>query len=163
MRDKTVKGHNIGLTISDLIWCCYLLHGDVATFIKSAFCASVISTWMLLKMQLVSMDVIGDHLIWYNSLIRVQDKPIFYQKAYEKGLIYVGQLFQGGQPISLAAAGELRFTLMQYNSIMAAIPQFWRRQSAEANDNMDNDYNAELRRKLREKSQFIATYIKNFK
>ena len=100
MRDKTVKGTWVqilqsepSLPIGDLTWCCYLLPGNVGTFIKSAFWASVISTWKLLKKQLVSVDVIGDHVIWYNSLIRVQDKPIFYQKAYDKGLIYVRQLF----------------------------------------------------------------------
>ena len=52
-----------------------------------------------------------------------------------------------------AAAGEL--TRMQYNSIMAAIPRFWRRQIAEAKDIMDNGCNAELCQKLHENPSLL--------
>ena len=55
---------------------------------------------------------IEEQIIWYNSLIRVNDEPIFWEKPYNKGLKHVDQRFQNNQLIK-----GLHFRI-EYHDIM---------------------------------------------
>ena len=37
----------------------------------------------------MSPEVMLNQMLWYNSLIRIAGKPIFYKKCFEKGVHYV--------------------------------------------------------------------------
>ena len=64
--------------------------------------------------------------IWYNSNIKIQKQPFFWQEPYKKGLLYVHQLFSEQDLITAQEAKQLfNLTVMQYNALITAIPAHW--------------------------------------
>ena len=65
--------------------------------------------------------------VWWNSNILVNGKPIFLQQCYNKGLLWIHQLFVNGTAIGIKAAWEVfNLNVMHYNSIITAVPKRWR-------------------------------------
>ena len=53
----------------------------------------------------------------------------FFRVPYDKGLKYLGQLFENGQALSVRRAADLYgLTWIQYQSILSAIPSNWKKQ-----------------------------------
>ena len=68
----------------------------------------------------------SDQPIWYNSNIRINEKPIFNKKAFDKGLFRISQLFdqnQGRWISAKQASTDFELTVMEYNSTIVAIPK----------------------------------------
>ena len=67
---------------------------------------------------------ITDVLLWWNSKIRIENKPFIWPHAVKRGLYKVSQLFENKLPITIEEAKQ-RFdlTYMQYHALMAAIPR----------------------------------------
>ena len=64
--------------------------------------------------------------LWFNIHIRVQNKPIFNDKMVSKGIILVKDLMKNETCFhkhrEICRHYDCDITLMQYNSIMSAIP-----------------------------------------
>ena len=115
-----------------LLWSCNLKKKDVHHIknAKDSFWHDVLQAWCEYKFE---PNLQGDQVIWYNSNIRIEDKPIFYQKCAQEGLIWVSQLYEKGQLISWKKAyTEYGLDIMQFNSIICAVPK-WIRESVKVN------------------------------
>ena len=86
------------------------------------FWADVMTAWSEINFDARAK---ARQIIWLNSLIRVKGEPILYQTAYENGLLWVDQLCTDGHFISAHQAYQrFNLTVMEYNSIIAAIPKW---------------------------------------
>ena len=70
---------------------------------------------------------IENQLVWYNSEIRVKNKPVMWNDAYLAGLKYVHQLFDRGEFKTCEQINqEYGLSVMRYNSLKVAIPAEWK-------------------------------------
>ena len=109
--------------LGNVIWQLNLNKQDIPVvqrFEKISFWKDVLSAWCDFN---YTTDCHRDHRIWLNSLIRVNNKPIYWDFAAKKGLLYVSQLFPGGRRIpEVQALAEYGLSTMQLNSLMDAMP-----------------------------------------
>ena len=81
----------------------------------------MLKSWCLLNYD---KNKVNDQALWWNSKIRIDDKPFCWEHAFNKGLWKVSQLYNQGTLISIAEAKE-KFDLnyLEFHALMAAIPQ----------------------------------------
>ena len=108
--------------LTEAIWSCNLHPKDVKYVCQDPFWMDVLSAWSEYKQKADEISEPQDQIIWYNSSIRVQNKPF----VWRKGLMDIDQLFERGFFLSNESAKE-RFgiTIMEYNALKSAIPQDW--------------------------------------
>ena len=105
-----------------LIWFSNLNEKDVNTVIgkvNNEFWRDVLKSWCWLNYcETLTMD----QPVWWNSLVRVGNKPIFWKKVMQNGLEYVHQLFQDQSFIPIdVAQRNFGLSVMQYNALRSAI------------------------------------------
>ena len=112
--------------IGEDIWRCSLSPADVNSLrIDNNFWRDVLLAWS--EYNFYNDRRIDNQLIWYNSEIRIQSKVVLWLDAYEKGLKYVYQLFEGGNFKSHAMIkSEYGLSEIRYNSLKVAIPKEWK-------------------------------------
>ena len=117
------------IEIGDQLWKCNLEPRDIDNVLdklQDPFWKDVAKAWH--GAQGVCKEEI---FIWYNSLKRIEDRPIFWKIPYQKGLSYIHQLFSGSRLKSIPQLEkEFGLTLMQSNSLCSAIPSFIKRKYA---------------------------------
>ena len=65
-----------------------------------------------------------DQSIWYNSLIKIQNRTIFWEKAYQKGLFRISQLFEAGELKSIRKVQDkFGLNFLDYHALIKAIPK----------------------------------------
>ena len=65
--------------------------------------------------------------LWGNSYIRIEGKPVFWRRAFVKGLKYVHQLYSQGNPITYQQAQEhFSLNFVEFNQLLVAIPRQWK-------------------------------------
>ena len=108
------------------IWRCTLLPEDVKYLkIRVQFWEDVLKSWSSFNYYKNCRP--ETQLLWYNSHIRVQNKPFFWADAYKNGLKYVYQLFSSCEWKSEKAIyDEFKLSVLRYNGIKKAIPGEWR-------------------------------------
>ena len=97
---------------------------------KPSFWRDILESWSYYNFQTpIKPSEIVNQVIWFNSHILVKNAPLFYQKAFESGLIYVGQLFNadGGPLASELITNMFDLSIIQRNSILSAMPKEWKR------------------------------------
>ena len=107
------------------MWECNLLPKDVGELIsrdKSPFWHDVMYAWS--KVCEGANVTRNRKLIWFNSEIRINNKPFLWIKALQNGLMTIDQLYSNGK---LRAAKEILeefgLTLLELNSIISATPR----------------------------------------
>ena len=113
-------------TLGEDIWRCSLKPEHVDKLnIRNDFWVDVLKSWGMFNCYYNKR--VENQLIWYNSSILVNGKPILWSDAYLKGLKYVHQLFEGMRFKSdLQIKQEFGLTTLRYNSLKVAIPLDWR-------------------------------------
>ena len=112
--------------LSQNVWRVSLLPDDVKYLkITNQFWVDVVKCWCTFNFSYGR--TLENQMLWYNSCIRVENRPIFWRKLYRKGLLYVYQFFQDGQIIEYEQM-RLKYNveIMQYNAIITAIPKEWK-------------------------------------
>ena len=113
-------------TLKENIWRCSLLAEHVDKLkIKQSFWKDVLKSWSQYNFH---HDVrIENQIIWYNSNIQVEGKPIFWKDVYDRGLKYVHQLFGDMEykPYDQMRE-EFGLTELRYNSLKSALPVDWK-------------------------------------
>ena len=130
---KQMVNATLAPSLGELIWCC-TLDFKVIDFlgVPSLFWNDVLKAWShyVSKFELK----VENQIIWCNCYISVQNKPIMWKKCFESGLIYVHQLCENN---SVSNYDSLRnrysITIMQYNSLITAIPKHWLEHLTEQN------------------------------
>ena len=120
IRMKRIVLHLISDILLEDIWKTRLTRKDadaclhtVPTFWRDVLCA-----WSEYKTKTEGPS----SFLWYNSEIRVGNRPILYRKAYHSGLKEIHQLYEQNQPIPPeAASARYDLSVMQYNSLISAI------------------------------------------
>ena len=117
---------NFAPVLQELIWDCKIAVEDVKTVVNpndSRFWNNVLTAWS--KVMDSQHETRHSDVIWYNSEIKIGNEIILWTKAFQNGLIYVDQLFrEDNMPISfLIAQREFGLSIMQFNSLVSAIPK----------------------------------------
>ena len=111
--------------LKENIWRCNLNPKDIKLFrIESDFWREVLTNWC--QFNYFNKKREENQIIWYNSSIRIKDKPFFWKNNYNKGLMCVHQLFddQKFKPYEQVYR-EYGLTMMRYNSLKCALPNEW--------------------------------------
>ena len=107
------------------IWRCSILPEDIQNLkMTNTFWKDVLKSWN--EYYFSHNFRIENQYIWYNSRIRIQNKPFMWNDVYNRGLKYVYQLFEHKQlknPKKLQE--QYGLTLLRYNSLVTAIPKEW--------------------------------------
>ena len=97
---------------------------DVIPVTTPPFWRNVLEAWIKINYHAEKSPV--DQLLWYNSKIRIENKPFYWKKAHIQGLREVQQLFPDGQFITaIDAQDKYGLSVMQWNSLKTAIPGHW--------------------------------------
>ena len=112
-----------------LIWSCNLKKQDVACLkIASVFWKQVVESWC--EYHYSEHEVKEDYIVWWNSEIRVQNKPVFHKEQFCKGLLYVSQLF------SESACQDYGLSVMLLNMLRSAVPR-WMKNAVVTSDSQN--------------------------
>ena len=119
----------IAPVLKEHIWCCNIHPNDVNIIIPretNAFWYDIL--WCHAKLKL--KQGIYNDFIWYNSLIRIAGKPFLWKHPYERGLMYVRDLYNENGNIKSALMLSVNYglTLMELNSLISAIPKEYKQQ-----------------------------------
>ena len=108
------------------IWRCRISKQDVQKLgIDTPFWEDVLSSWS--EYNYYKDFRIENQIIWYNSQIRIRNKPFMWKDALSKGLKYVHQLFlQGSFKTDQQMIEQFGLTKLRYNGLKMAIPQDWK-------------------------------------
>ena len=110
------------------VWICNLDKRDVLKIFKKSFWTDVLEAWCEINHQeKFEKEEILNEFIWYNSKIRVQNKPILIPHAFHQGLRNIAQLcnIEGGLlPVKICCQ-MFGLTIMEWNMIISALPKSW--------------------------------------
>ena len=83
-------------------------------------------------------DEIANTLIWYNSEIKITNKPVIYKNWYNSGVKYLKDILENNTILNFQQFRDKYQcgTLMKYNGIIDAIPQKWK-QILQSNENIE--------------------------
>ena len=90
-------------SIGELIWQCNLNKKDIKNMWEQGFWTDVLCA---LSETNCCADKIQRRVIWYNSDIRIGDRPILWERPLQKGLLSVEDLFENKKLISIEYAQE---------------------------------------------------------
>ena len=101
------------------IWRCNLEKTDVKLIVKNDFWKAILESWADYNYQ---TECSGEQLIWWNSKIRIANKPVRWEKAYKNGLKMVNQLFENGKPLPVCLLQDkYGLTQMETNMLFSAL------------------------------------------
>ena len=147
-------------TMQQDVWLCNISIRDAKICFKESFWRDVLVAWAQINYKNpCSPTEMATQIIWYNSFLRINDKPFFLVVPYKEGLKEIGQMFNasGGIIPCKTCCDMFKLTIMQRNSIMSAIPKEWKSALSteiETNQN-DNFYESFI------KKEKIVRYYNN--
>ncbi len=121
----------------NFIFECNLSDRDFCNMFKKSFYSDfwyqVILTWCQYnyKADINDVDLVKTQTLWYNSYIRVKNKPFFMKSWFDGGIKYVRDLLdENGSLLSYQHFSQ-KFgpdkSFLTYHSIIAALPSEWKR------------------------------------
>ena len=134
----TMAYSSLSPILKENIWRCNLKKCDVKKLeFKSGIWQDILTYWCDYNFvdAVQSANEAVNQVLWFNSLLRIENKPYFFSKAYQEGLLTVGQLIdpQG----NILSHEELRLffglDVMQCNMILSSIPYVWKKMMKEEN------------------------------
>ena len=139
---------NLDKILARRIFECNLAPDDVSKlFTMTEFWPQILHAWAQLHyINDVDPQHIGEQIIWYNSHIKVANKPFLWKKTYAKGLVHVKQLFANNKMLGFTdAQDKFGLNFLQMRSLIEAIPKPWKHAMKEASQIM-NYWSANLMR-----------------
>ena len=111
------------------LWKCNLHRDDIRVIFKESFWRDVLECWLYCnyKMPETEEDILNQ-VIWYNSYIRVANRPIFIKKAFQEGLKTFSSLvdLSGKQIKPELICAMYNIDILSYYNIWSAIPKNWK-------------------------------------
>ena len=105
--------------LRETIWECNLHSADVEFCFQPSFWRDVLFAWCTNNR---TQNASSTDILWYNSHVKVGGKPVFYEKAFAKGLLYIHQLYIDGKKKNVhEIVKEYGLSLMQANSLLSTI------------------------------------------
>ena len=130
------------LPIQDMyIWNCNLNSADahlLTEFIPYKFWKEVIMAWSLYNFQEPKNEnEIREQNLWFNSFIKVENKPIFYKQWYTKGIRTIEDLLtENGSFLTFhqfVNKYNVNSNFLKYYGILSAIPAQWKNNLLQVN------------------------------
>ena len=125
---STIAYSAMNNAMNENLWKCNLHARDVKWLkIPNKFWRNVVEDWCEYNYKVNFLD--DKTILLWNSEIRIQDRPFFWKKCYERGLLYLSQLVVNGIFVSVNEAYRLfGMTIMEYNSVLSGIPGHTKRE-----------------------------------
>lgn len=126
------------------LWQCNLEKKDIGVIFTSNFKSQlwldIVSSWCEYNFfNPESYTEISQQLLWFNSHIRIQGKPIFYCHWYTKGVVTVNDIQNLDGTLlnynEFCAKFDIKVNFLLYNGLIAAIPKGWKRVLQAENNN----------------------------
>ena len=116
---------NMACEMRDLVWSCNLFPVDVKVLTENIFWQQALMAWFEFKfIKDEQRDIAHKQILWYNSEIRIENSPFFWSKPFQKGLVYIAQLYKNNVLKSFRDINsEFGLNVIEYNSIISAIPR----------------------------------------
>ena len=93
----------------------------------SPFWYDVLVAWNIFRKTQVDSNSPEGEMIWWNSSIRINGEPFFWETPYKRGLIWVSQLYINSRRITTKEAEDsFGLNYLDFYSIVTAIPEKWR-------------------------------------
>ena len=119
--------------LGDLVWKCNLHHKDAkARYGNDDYWAQTLSAWCEINYFVpVGKAEIQDQIIWFNSHVRVNNKPIYWNMWILNGILLVEDLFEGDRNPKkwdrfLEEFPNLKGNWLEWASLMSLIPNSWK-------------------------------------
>ena len=111
--------------LDDNIWRCNLDPKDIGKIkLGSKFWEDTLRSWCEYNYYGTKRE--ENQIIWFNSMIKIGGKPIFWKDVYNRGLVYIHQLFEECTfKTELQVFNEFGLTVLRYNSLKTAISRQW--------------------------------------
>ena len=145
------------------IFQCNISEVDIKMEFKETFWRDVLCAWSKVNYQTVEEIVdpsdIGAQPIWCNSCIRIENKMIFNEHLYRKGLMYISQLTDNNTTGMLSAnelSAKFDVNVMTVNQILSAIPKMWQKILRENSCHHADQIIAIKKEKLKESKKYYA-------
>ena len=112
--------------LGENIWRCNLAPEDISQFkTMESFWKDVLYSWS--QYNFFASKRIENQIIWYNSEFRIGNKPFFWNDVFQRGLIYVHQLFEGCCfKSSQQMKEEYGLTEVRFYGLKTALPKVWK-------------------------------------
>ena len=115
--------------IQEDIWRVNIAPKDVIKMFRPSFWRDVLYDWSHLNYEEnISNQNVLNQIIWYNSHWKIDNKLFIVKEAYQSKLKTVGQLIEvNGDILKIEdICTRYKITVMQANSILAAMPKEWK-------------------------------------
>lgn len=117
--------------IGSLIWQCNLHSKDVLRMnIHNDFWSDVLQAWCMFNYrEPIGIQQVNDQLIWYNSAIKIAKNVIYFDKFFQKGILYVKDLLHDSQHFVTPTQFKNKYpslNVLEYVSIIHALPYSWK-------------------------------------
>ena len=107
--------------------------------------------------QVSSYIAFQEEFLWFNSLIRIDNKPIFFKEWFEIGISKVKHLQSGNDNFltlkNFASKHDLRVRLLSFFGLLSAVKQIRKNVTDTAETRDYNFRKHKVKKLLREKSQ----------
>ena len=120
---------NPAQSLKELIWSCNFHWQDVQVMLpkSNTFWKEVMEAWA--KLNFDTSNEAHEQIIWCNSFVRINQSPVFWPKAFQKGLIYIFQLYPRGEEITERVAKEqYELNFLERLMLLQSILTQWRNQ-----------------------------------
>ena len=115
--------------IGSIIWRCNLSPKDIQTCFKSSYWRSVLTAWSDFQAhQPTTKQQVWDEILWYNSYIRVGNKPVFGKVLFDIGILFISDIFnEDGTSKDLPEfVPEAQAQWLLISSLQSSIPKAWK-------------------------------------
>ena len=108
--------------------------------LKNKFVETILKAWVEINYKqitpLTDVNELMHQCFWFNNHIRVQNKPIFYKHMVSKHILDMSDLLKSRNTFfsyaDICDKYNCQFNIMDYNSLMSAIP--WKNRLKEQHD-----------------------------
>jgi len=103
----------------------------IVKFPKNSLWEQIMHIWCTLNYDfyIINHYDIQNQSIWFNSMVKVNNKVIFYKKWYEHNIRYIKDLLMNGKwitPAELYTKFGLKINYLDLYSILSALPSYWK-------------------------------------
>ena len=136
---KALAYNLLGNTYGDMLWQFQFVIDDVKHIlpnVHSKFWSDVLETWVQLNFSdPISGDQVCNEVIWNNSNIRVDGKPIYLSHWVKKGIVRIKDLMDTGDSLFSYQGFKRKYGLempfLEFYGIVNSIPKQWKRMLGE--------------------------------
>ena len=76
-----------------------------------------------------NQELVLQQSLWYNSMIKIDDKVVYYEDAYRAGITTIESIWSGNKFIEYKEFTDMfgnTINWLQYQALISAIPEYWK-------------------------------------